>query len=224
MCLSDKSENKKNKDQWLNIVLAVVISAFITFMITSTYGKNKLAEAEESRDSQGKHIISALEDDFDPDSENVKMLWTSFKTHETNIAKYTSDPHSDVGLKMIDNSHDMEEGASYVYVESKATFKNVSDVPVSVERFEVNYQWDDEPAVSFQALAYHDEFADIEIDIEGAEEVIYPGEEFSLRYDAEIEKNIAGEYGLSLYKFMYDFYYDINYVIHSDDIQALNDE
>ena len=34
----------------------------------------------------------------------------------------------------------MGEGASYVYVESEATFKNVSDVPIYAIRFGVNYQ------------------------------------------------------------------------------------
>lgn len=225
--METKPKSNEKKGQWLNIVLAVVISAFITFMITSTYCKSKLAEADKLlsvkfAESQEEHIGSALEDDFDPDSESVKKLYSSFRKHETNIAKY-SDTYNGVGLRMIDNSHDMEEGNSSVYVQSEATFKNVSDVPIYIELFEVSYQWDDEPSVSFQAVVYHDELADIEIDIEGIDTIVYPGEEITLTYDAEIEKNVAGEYGMSLYKFSHDYEYDVEYSIHTDDVEALDD-
>lgn len=46
----DEDDNKKG-GQWLNIILAVVISAFITFMLTSTYFKSELKEAKQSEES-----------------------------------------------------------------------------------------------------------------------------------------------------------------------------
>lgn len=227
VCLNGKSEDNKNKGQWLNIILVVVISAFITFMITSTYCKSKLAEAdkllsEESAESQDEHIDSALEADFDPGSENLKKLYANFRKHETYLGIY-SDSYNDVGLMMVDSDHEMEEGSYSVYIKSEATFKNLSAVPIYMDNFEVSYQWDDEPSVSFQGVAYHDELADIEIDIEGIDTIVYPGEEITLTYDAEIEKNIAGEYGMSLYKFSHDYEYDVEYSIHTDDVDALED-
>lgn len=222
------SDNQRdNKGQWLNITLAVVISAFITFMGTTTYFNNKPTDKDgvssgvsaKSEDEKGS---SALEEDFDPDSDNLKKLYPKFKKHDTYLGIY-SDTYNDVGLMMIDSDHEMEEGSYSVYIKSEATFKNLSAVPIYMDNFEVSYQWDDEPSVSFQAVAHHDEQADIEINIEGTDSVVQPGEVVTLTYDAEIENNIAGEYGLSLYKFSSDYKYNVEYYIHLDDVDVLND-
>ncbi len=226
--MKTKPKSNEKKGQWLNIVLAVVISAFITFMITSTICKNKLAEEEELlhkdfKGSQDERIASALEEEFNPDSENLEKLYASFRKHENDITKH-SDTYNNVGLRMLDHSHNIEEGDSSIYVESEATFKNVSDVPIYMEFFDVAYQRDDAPSFSFQVAASNDEPAGIEIDIEGIDSIVYPEEEITLTYDAALEKNMAGEYGMSLYKFSHEYEYDVEYFIHTDDVDALDDE
>lgn len=69
----------------LNIILVVGISEIVTFMITSKYCNNKLADAgkflsEETKEGQDKLIKSILEDDFDPDSEKAKKHYANLKT------------------------------------------------------------------------------------------------------------------------------------------------
>lgn len=220
--MKTKSKSNENKGHWLNIVLAVVISAFVTFMITSTYFKSELKKEKQSEESQDEHITSGLEDDFDPESEKLHKQYATFKKHETNLGVY-GDTYEDVGLKMMDSSHEIEDGYTSVNVKSEVTFRNISEVPIYIDYFEVSYQWDDEPSVSFQAVASHDAQADIEIDVEGTDSIVYPDEEFTLTYDADIENNIAGEYGLSLYKFSHDYNYNVEYFIHTDDLDALED-
>lgn len=225
--METKPKSNEKKGQWLNIVLAVVISAFVIYTGTSTYFNNKPMDedgllSETSAETQDEHIGSALEGDFNPESENVKKLYASFKEHETYLGIY-SDSYNDVGLMMVDSDHEIEEGNYSVYIKSEATFKNLSEVPIYIGNFEVSYQWDDEPSVSFQSVAYNDDQAEIEINIEGTESIVKPGEEFTLTYDGEIENNIAGEYGLSLYKFAYDYEYDVEYSIHTDDVDAFGD-
>ena len=91
-------------------------------------------------------------------------------------------------MMLVDSNHEMEDGPNSVYVTSESTLRNMSTVPIYIDDFEVSYQWDEEPSISFQAVAYHDELADIEIEIEGTNSIVQPGEEFTLIYDANIEK------------------------------------
>lgn len=149
--MKTKSKSNENKGHWLNIVLAVVISAFVTFMITSTYFKSELKKEKQSEESQDEHITSGLEDDFDPESEKLHKQYATFKKHETNLGVY-GDTYEDVGLKMMDSSHEIEDGYTSVNVKSEVTFRNISEVPIYIDYFEVSYQWDDEPSVSFQAV------------------------------------------------------------------------